>query len=109
MTYIKVHTQGITGSRMIRKGEEADGLFAGLLEIDGEIYDRVNDIEVKFGEEFATVTATFIPGHVEVVAHNEDSWKKVCGKAENRERQRSVIRNSDGRLIAVYVPPEEDE
>ncbi len=106
---LKVHTKGIVGSREIKKGEEAAALFAGLLELDGEIYDRVNEITVNFGEDFATVNVTFIPGDVEIVTHTAESWSKICKEADDREQQRAEIRNSEGRMIAIYVSGQKED
>lgn len=106
--HLKVHTKGITGSRTINEGEEAGALFAGLLELDGQIYDLVTDINVDFSESFAKVTVTFIPGDIEVVTHTEESWKTICREADTRE-QNARVRRSDGRVIAIYVSPKPEE
>lgn len=104
---LKIHTKGIKGSGPIKKGEEAGALFSGLLELDGQIYEMVNNIQVSFGEEFASVTVTFIPGDIEVVAHTEESWAQICTQAST-QAESARIRRSDGRVIAVYVSPKED-
>lgn len=106
---VKIHTQGWKGSSPIKPGEEPGALFAGLLELDGEIYDRVNDIKVNFSEDFATVDVTLIPSDVEVVTHTKESWETVCDRATARENARTAIRRSDGRTIAIYVSPKEEE
>lgn len=109
--HIKIHTKGITGSSTTKKGEIPGAQFAGFLEIDGEIYDRVTDIQVEFGDTFATVKATFIPGGVEVVNHTEETWAKICQETERRDGM-AKARRSDGKVIAIYVSPDpkkEDE
>lgn len=106
--HLKIHTKGIKGSGTIKKGEEAGALFAGLVELDGQIYDMVTEIRVGFGEEFATVTVTFVPGDIDVVTHTEESWAKICNQAMT-QAESAKIRRSDGRVIAVYVSPKEDE
>ena len=105
---IKIHTKGIKGSAMVKKGEQAGAMFSGLLEIDGEIYERVNDIVLKFGDEFATVTVTLVPGNVDVVNHTEETWPKLLQEAAAREI-RADSRAGDGRVIAVYVSPSQDD
>jgi hypothetical protein len=101
---IKIHTQGWRGSSPTKKGEKSAAMFGGLLEIDGEIYIRVNDINLHCGDEFSSLTVTFIPGSVEVVNHTEETWSKTLHEAEARDA-RAEARTGDGRLIAVYVSP----
>jgi hypothetical protein len=103
---IKIHSKGIVGSSARQEGEEAAALFAGILEIDGELYAEVADMRIDFNsEEFASVTVTFIPGDIQVVNHTEDSWSKIIQEFGEREH-RARIRRSDGRVIAIYVSPE---
>lgn len=105
---MKIHSRGIRGSSMIKEGEEPGVMFGCLLEIDGELYDKVNDIEANFGDTFATVTVTFIPGTMEVITHTEDSWNKLQAEALARET-RIAARNNHDRFISVYVSPSPDD
>ena len=107
---LKIHTKGITGSQTRKEGEEAGALFAGLLELDGEVYDCVTDMTLKFGQDmFATVEVTFVPGDIEVVSHTQDSWEKIARESQWRAK-RAVARRAAGQQIAVYVsPPPKDQ
>jgi hypothetical protein len=105
---IKIHTKGITGSSITKKGESPGASFGAFLEIDGEIYEMVSDIKVDYNSEsFATLTVTFIPGSIEVINHTEETWPKVVSDATARSH-RTSIRNSEGRTIAIYVSPAPD-
>lgn len=105
---IKIHTQSWTGSRPAKTGERPGAAFGGFLEIDGQVYDRVNDIHVSMGDEFAAVTVTLIPGSVEIINHTEETWSSIAQKAVAREIQ-AAARTGDGRTIAIYVSPENKE
>lgn len=105
---MKIHTKGWRGSDMAKKGEEPGAMFGAFLEIDGELYDMVNDIEVNFGEAFASVTCTFIPGQLEIVTHTQETWPKLEKELRAKEG-RLAARNAEGRVIAVYVSPKPDE
>lgn len=109
--HIKIHTQGWRGSSARKEGEEASGLFNGILEVDGELYAEVTDIKCNFsGANFATVDVTFIPGDVDVVNHNDDTWSKLIQEMRFREQRAVASRaDSDGRMIAVYVSPDSKE
>jgi hypothetical protein len=105
---IKIHSQGWKGSSPTKKGETSGAMFGGLLEIDGEIYDRVNDIRLDCGDQFATVTVTFVPGSVDVVNHTEETWPKLLQEVQARDA-RAAARTGDGRMIAIYVSPENND
>lgn len=105
---VKIHTKGIAGSAVRKPDEEAGALFGGILEIDGAVYDLVTDIVLKTGEDFATVTATLVPGDVEVVNHDQESWDALMERHDVREKtykEAKRIRNSMGLTIA-RVPGE---
>lgn len=93
---IKVHVQGIKGSGSIKKGEEPNVLFNGILEIDGHLFDEVASIEVVFkGGEIATVKPHLMPGSFEVVTHTDESWPELI-------RRLTEVRNlqyGDGRSV----------
>jgi hypothetical protein len=81
---VKVHVQGIKGSGLMRKGEEASALFRGVLEIDGHFLEEVGEIEVSFsGDNFAIVKPHMIPGSFEVVTHTDESWPELVNKARS--------------------------
>lgn len=105
---MKIHSKGIRGSQIIKEGEEPGVMFGCLLEIDGELYEQVTNVEASFGDEVATVTVTFIPGTVEVVTHTEDGWNKLQTEVRARET-RIAARNNHDRFISVYVSPGPDE
>ena len=96
---IVIHVQGIKGSQMIEKGEDADAMFGAILQVNDCILDRVADVRTEFGDEFTTVKATFIPGQVEVINHTSKSWKELCDQADI---QLASVRAADGRLIARH-------
>lgn len=105
---IKIHTKSISGSGITKKGQQPGAMFGAFLEIDGEIYDMVNDIKVNFdSESFATVDVRFIAANVHVISHTEETWPSIERSVEER-RGRVVARNSEGRTIAIYVSPASD-
>jgi len=105
---IKIHTKGITGSSVIKEGEEPGALFGALIEIDGALFDLVTDVKVEMGDEFATVTATFVPSSVEIVPHTNESWAKIAGEADY-QRANAKIRRAGGRMIAIFTGGGDEE
>ena len=95
---ITVHVRGIRGSDFIEVGETAEVMFGAILEVNGRVIDRVEKIETKFNEGFATLTATFIPGEIEVLNHTRESWEELCKVADVRHQD--AVRRADGRVIA---------
>lgn len=100
---IKIHVQGIATDHVREPDEESGALFAGLLELDGNVYDRVADIKLEAGETFTTVVATLIPGDVEIVNHDSETWAALLEQNDLREREykRQGIRNAQGRTVAI--------
>ena len=87
---IKVHVKGIKGSGLIKEGEEASVMFAGVLEIDGKLIEEVSDIEVLFsGDSFATVKPHLIPGSFEVVTHTDESWPELINSVDEQRDVRA--------------------
>lgn len=99
---IKIHTQGIKGSELIKVGEHAEAMFGGILEVNGHVIDRISKIEMISSEDFTIVKATFIPGDVEVLTHGKDSWDELCERAN---KGIATARRADGRLIARTETP----
>lgn len=97
---ITVHTKGISGSEVIKPGEEADAMFAGVLEVDGHVLDRVSEIDVSSGDKFTTVTVVFVPGEVEHSVHSNDSWVKLIQKADEQRESYRYVRDGKGFTIA---------
>lgn len=87
---IRVHVEGIKGSRRVRKDEEPSILFNGVLEVDGVLIEEVSAIETIFaGGDFATVKAHLIPGAFEVVTHTDESWPELLRQVEEQKEFRS--------------------
>lgn len=102
---VKVHVQGIKGSGMIEKGDEASVMFNGILEVDGHLIDEVTEVEASFkGGEFATIKPHLIPGTFEVITHDKESWPELL---RNLEEQRDLYSGS-GRLIVAKEEADPD-
>lgn len=95
---VKVHVQGLKGSGMIEKDEEASIMFNGVLEVDGHLMDEVSEIEASFkGGEIAKVKPHLFPGSFEVVTHDKESWPELIQQLQEQQR----IYSGSGRLIVT--------
>lgn len=93
---VKVHVEGIKGSGLIKKGEEASALFRGVLEVDGVLMEEVGTIEAIFsGDDFLTVKPHLLPGSFEVVTHTDETWPELLRALDERRE----IRTSTGRIM----------
>jgi len=97
---IKVHVQGITGSRSVKPGEDANVLLHGILEVDGSLIEEVGKIEVVFGGgELTTVKPHLMPGAFEVVVHTDESWPELL---ESIKKQQTAYAGS-GKVRAESI------
>lgn len=78
--HVKLHSQGIKGSRTVEEGEEPDALFGVVIEIEGHLFPRVHKVNLSFGDDFAKVTAEMNPSSIEIVSHTKDTWAELQGR-----------------------------
>lgn len=96
---VRVHTLGWVGDIARAAGEEASASIHSVLELDGHVYPDVTRIAVVSGsEDFTKVIVTLIPGELETVVHDGDSWKALLQDArdpdgaERRQPYRAWLR-----------------
>ena len=95
---VRVHVEGLLGSRAYREGEEPSALFNGVLEVDGHMIDEVGKIEAVFGGgQFTTVIPHLLPGMFEVVTHTGESWKSLVDDLDRERKKRAWA--GTGRLM----------
>ena len=81
---VKIHTQGWVGDAPKDEGEEADGSIHVLLEVDGVVFDAVTRVAViASNDSFTKIVATLIPGELETVVHDRDSWDELLAFSRN--------------------------
>lgn len=82
---VKIHTQGWVGDRSTEEDEEATVSIHCLLELDGIVYDAVSRAAIICSnQDFTKLVVTLIPGSLETVVHDKDSWEELCAYARNR-------------------------
>lgn len=75
---VTLHHQGWTGSRPRAPDEEPDAALGLLVEIDGLLIDRaLNARVISRGNDFAMVTLRLIPGDIETIVHDAESWDEL--------------------------------
>lgn len=97
---VRIHVQGWSGSRSIKKGEEPDALLRGVLEVDGHRIEEAIRCEVTFSGEFVTVKAHLLPGSFEVVTHDDESWPALMLEIDEARRERRQAVAGTGRHVA---------
>lgn len=75
---VRIHTQGWKDDHGKAVGEEATGSIGVLLELNGMVISEVTRVATVVGTDgFTKVVATLIPGELETVVHDADSWEEL--------------------------------
>jgi hypothetical protein len=86
---VKIHTQGWIADRSKEEGEEAQASLYVLLELDGKLISEVTRVAtVHSNEGFTKLVVTLIPGELETVVHDRDSWAALCQDADDPQGAR---------------------
>lgn len=81
---VKIHTQGWVLDRPKGEGEEATGSIHVVLELDGKVFLEVLRVETVFAaDDFTEVVAHLVPGELDTIVHDKNSWDALCQDARD--------------------------